>query len=225
MIFKGNLSEQVIRVEALNSENDHFFGGTKVVDKSGKPKILYHGTSEGGFTKIDTNKLSENSLFGKGIYATENPKIASEYSHGNGPNPTVYPFYFSIKNPLRADTPLTIEDACQLAKTFENLWHPERLMFIGKTGTVTEYLLNLAERKEMLENVLKYLNGFMKNDGKFFNNHDFQTLFKTVGYDGIVYTGGGRVVGKGGKLAPPHQVWVAFDPDQVRSVYDKRSQK
>ena len=208
-----------------NFENDHFLNRTKVVDKDDKPKVVYHGTPEAGFTEIDPNKLNEKSLFGKGIYATENPAIASEYSDklGSG-GAAVYPFYFSIKNPLRADVPLKREDALILGDTFEKLWHPDRPFFLN-TDTVTEGLLKYVEKKYMLEDILVLLNEVMKNNGHFFNCKDFNKLFRTAGYDGIFYIGGSRVARDDGTVTPPHNVWVAFNPDQVRSIYDKRFQK
>ncbi len=52
---------------------------TKIVDESGKPLRTYHGTPR-AFGKYDVAKLDPNALYGKGIYATDTPALASEYT-------------------------------------------------------------------------------------------------------------------------------------------------
>lgn len=57
-------------------------GGTKVVDQSGLPKVVYHGTG----LEYDDPRISfdptdgEHLLFGPGYYTTENPGIAEGYA-------------------------------------------------------------------------------------------------------------------------------------------------
>jgi len=80
---------------------------TKVVDESGDPIVMYHGTqrapmgidefgSESGYAGQETAGLS---------WFTSSPESASGYANwveGAG-NPTVYPVYLSIKNPASID--------------------------------------------------------------------------------------------------------------------------
>jgi hypothetical protein len=54
---------------------------TKIVDETGNPKRMYHGTPH-PFDSFDTNVLNPESLYGPGIYTTDSPKVASKYSTG-----------------------------------------------------------------------------------------------------------------------------------------------
>ena len=70
----------------------NWFGDSKIVDKDGKPLVVYHGTPNATF---DTFKNSE-----KGIYfATEKRKnsVAGFYAGDKG---NIIPVYLSIKNPF-----------------------------------------------------------------------------------------------------------------------------
>jgi hypothetical protein len=87
---------------------------TKVVDESGDPIVMYHGTqraptgidefgSESGYAGQETAGLS---------WFTSSPQSASGYANwveGAG-NPTVYPVYLSIKNPASIDDYLKAVD-------------------------------------------------------------------------------------------------------------------
>ena len=61
-----------------------WFGNSKVVDESGKPKVLYHGTRY---------NFSE---FEPPTYLTEDPQAASEYAPADW-NGTIYPVYVSAQ--------------------------------------------------------------------------------------------------------------------------------
>ena len=67
---------------------------SKVVNDDDTPKVVYHGTSHGGFDFFDI--YSGNfGLFGRRAYFTENPQVAEEYtSKGNGYNKQVYAVLF-----------------------------------------------------------------------------------------------------------------------------------
>ena len=67
-----------------------------IVDKTGKPLIVYHGTDE-QFSKFDTSRQRTSSKlnFGKGIYLTPNRSLAEMYSNtGN-----VMELYAVVKKP------------------------------------------------------------------------------------------------------------------------------
>ena len=83
-------------------EFKRWFAGSKVVDATGKPIVLYHGTNQ----NIAIFKLSKEGALGKGIYMTPDPAFASEYAmtsafdvkHKSGNN--VLPLYAKIVNPV-----------------------------------------------------------------------------------------------------------------------------
>jgi hypothetical protein len=58
------------------SEFDQWFGDSKVVDESGNPKVLYHGTSKD--TQFKKFKIGR-----RGSWFTEDPSVASEYASQN----------------------------------------------------------------------------------------------------------------------------------------------
>lgn len=57
-----------------------WFAGSKVVDENGLPQLVFHGTNSGNIEAFDGARLSDDSLFGPGIYLTENPAVASGYA-------------------------------------------------------------------------------------------------------------------------------------------------
>ncbi|GMO61865.1 MAG: hypothetical protein Ta2D_08040 [Rickettsiales bacterium] len=60
-----------------------WFGDSKVVDKKGKPLVVYHGSGGENDIKIfDSNKTSEFNA--KGIYFTDNENVATQYSDIKG---------------------------------------------------------------------------------------------------------------------------------------------
>ena len=81
-----------------------WFGNSKVVDNSGDPLIVYHG-SKVDFDKFDNGKIgsnTDNGIFGKGFYFTTNINTAKSYGG------VVKTYYLSIKNPLILDSTQTI---------------------------------------------------------------------------------------------------------------------
>lgn len=49
--------------------------GSRVVDETGAPKVVYHGTSR-GFEEFDPARLDADAQYGPGYYFTENPAVA-----------------------------------------------------------------------------------------------------------------------------------------------------
>ena len=80
-----------------------WFAGSKVVDAEGKPLVVYHGTTKGGFTVFDRNmsrKWRQASMDTVGSWFSDNPSEdggAGMYAAGG--ESTIYPVYLSIKNP------------------------------------------------------------------------------------------------------------------------------
>jgi hypothetical protein len=75
-------------------EFKNFFGESKVVNESGQPLRVYHGTGE----DISKFKPSKEGALGSGIYTTPDPTFAGEYAKNTGAN--IVPVYVSLKNPL-----------------------------------------------------------------------------------------------------------------------------
>ncbi len=73
-----------------------WFGDSKVVDEQGRPLVVYHGTSKGGFTVFNPQNVQTKSR-GIGNYFSSKKDISETY--GND----IYPVYLNLENPLVVD--------------------------------------------------------------------------------------------------------------------------
>jgi len=98
----NHLSFLMEEVEQDITETEEFkawFGNSKVVDSSGKPLVVYHGTSE-DFEEFDINNQSKGSA-GKGFYFTFSKKTAKMFSNiRKKGTPNIKKSFVSLKNPL-----------------------------------------------------------------------------------------------------------------------------
>jgi hypothetical protein len=85
----------------------NWFKGSKVVDKNGQPKVVYHGTG-GDVDSFDLNQAGSNidsGWLGKGIYLTDNAIVADYYSdvagRKSGKGSNVMPLFASMQNPYK----------------------------------------------------------------------------------------------------------------------------
>ena len=91
--------------QATSTASDAFkkwFGNSKVVDKNGKPLVVYHGTDQDLDVLKSSKQLQREGVrevgYTNGIYAAANPAYAGRYGVGKeGAN--VMPVYLSMKNP------------------------------------------------------------------------------------------------------------------------------
>jgi len=97
------MKDQVKATEKINTPAfKRWFKKSKVVDKNGKPLVVYHGTDQ-SFEKFRGN-----------AYFTPNPEDASKYSFVNTPGkehlPNVVPAYLSLQKPKIVDFYATRND-------------------------------------------------------------------------------------------------------------------
>ncbi len=112
----------------LTAKGKDLLKNTKAVDTNGDPLVLYHGSRTGWTGDFDPAKEVENTLFGPGVYFTEDPLIAGGsfqnpgrtpgYSFLNlwsgkegrdafdypGIQPTVRRNYIDVRNPIDMDS-------------------------------------------------------------------------------------------------------------------------
>jgi ADP-Ribosyltransferase in polyvalent proteins/ParB-like nuclease domain len=101
--------------QRFNAAFWQWFGASKIVNKKGQPVRVYHGTRTPIFDVFDAAKSTEGGYYGKGLYFTDNPKIASEYAlypDGKGKaakvskadakqgSPANYPVFIRMENPF-----------------------------------------------------------------------------------------------------------------------------
>tara|TARA_R110000868_G_scaffold274341_1_gene533634 strand:- start:17394 stop:23798 length:6405 start_codon:yes stop_codon:yes gene_type:complete len=85
-------------------ESNAWFKDAKLIDKSGAPLKLFHGTTK----ELNTLKSSKDGSLGAGIYLTPDPEFAGRYAAEEGGN--ILPVYTNIKNPLIIRTDMGISD-------------------------------------------------------------------------------------------------------------------
>lgn len=177
----------------LSKEQQEYFKDSKAVDEDGNLKVMYHGTSKGGFSLFNTYG-SNYGLFGVGSYFTDSKTIAESYTNkGKGKNKQVYETYLNIKNPMDMDGPA---NAAEWAEAFPDADLPE-------SGTNEEFYRAVEEF---------YADQWMS---KWEVAEEIQAGIESgMGYDGITHIGGGRVNADGER----HRVFIAFQPEQIKNV-------
>jgi len=104
--YEGTVSE--VAKASLKAPNTpafkRFFGDSKVVDKDGKPMVMYHATN----ADFNTFRRSDDGKLGEGIYSTSIPEYSNEFA----PEGNVMPLYAHAENPFvinvtRGDKALT----------------------------------------------------------------------------------------------------------------------
>lgn len=177
-----------------------WFGDSMVTEEDGSPKLMYHGTSNGGYEMFDAWGKSNYGLFGTGSYFTDNPDVAETYTKkGKGKDPQIYPVYLSIQNPIDMDAPADIEAWKKAMATSD-----ERFMAEGIDGlTTNEDVYRAVEEQVEDFEVPKYEGAEI-----------MRSLLEGMGYDGITHIGGGRVNADD----PRHRVYIAFKGGQVKSA-------
>lgn len=194
-----------------------WFGSSKVVDANGKPLVVYHGTARGGFDSFDTY-ASNYGLMGQGGYFTEDANIAAKYTEkgaakmrrqGDEPAATVYPVFLSIEKPLDMEAPadLAAWAAAYPDHVTPDSFDPSYVTREGFDGTFSnEDAYRIVEDALRDEELPMYEGAEIMQNG-----------IRAMGHDGITHIGGGRVDNEG----PRHRVWIAFDPEQIKSQFNR----
>ena len=98
-----------------------WFGDSKVVDKDGKPLVVYHGTTA-DFKEFKRGKIGENygQRFSDGFYFTENAELSEGYSkkleNSHKQGSSIKPVYLSLKNPLEINSPIEYKSILEKIK-------------------------------------------------------------------------------------------------------------
>lgn len=77
-----------------------WFAGSKVVDESGEPMVMYHASPSPTIERVDPGVIREKSGGSRDfLSATSSQRFASDWKQHSGPGVTIYPVYISAKNP------------------------------------------------------------------------------------------------------------------------------
>lgn len=113
----------------------NWFGDSKVVDKQGRPLVVYHGTNKkfDTFDKSKIGKKHKNLYQGKGFYFT------SEYYEAQGYGKRLMPVYLKIENPALSDYNIKPEnDGISAAHGVWVAFEPNQIKSTQNRGTYSE---------------------------------------------------------------------------------------
>ena len=89
--------------QTQSAEFKRWFGNSKVVDKNGKPLVVYHGT-KGNFTIFSPERVGQSDFgsLGRGYYFSEHRDLAEMYATlcFGSDAPKVLSVYLKIENPI-----------------------------------------------------------------------------------------------------------------------------
>lgn len=189
--LKGAL-EQSAPVKTDTTEFKAWFGNSKAVDESGKPKVYYHGTS----ADIKEFKVGKGrgviNKYGEGVYLTDNPQMASWFSRGqDGQN--IIPTYLKTENPVNLNSDESINKALtdigiepkELPKGLKHFGNPS---FDG----INRMLYSLEKSGKFKKGQLKGI---------------LNEKLSQAGYDSF--------------LAEDDNTVVVFNPEQIKSVNNR----
>jgi 2'-5' RNA ligase len=166
-----------------------WFRGSKVVDEKGQPLLVYHGTTNLGFTEFEQRPGTISTVFGPehvqrtGFFFTPEKSFAEEFTGvdngaGYSREGRVMPVYLSIKNP--AD--------------FSNGISDKLLDQLTKAGMNDRWLLYAGEQWEMFDG----------EDGAM-----LVSKLKQLGYDGAIIV-------EPDENRKETLSYIAFSPSQIR---------
>ena len=113
-------SSKVVDKNGKPAENHSM---SKSVDHDGKPVVIYHGTSVGGFDKFEKKNIGGWNLYGDGFYFTEDKKIAEDYTGKDSTDADKADFATGIKDASGKELEYIPKDVAQ--KFLDNV------MFLG----------------------------------------------------------------------------------------------
>lgn len=149
------------RLQTLTPEFKRWFGASMMVDPSGNPIKLYHGT-RGSF---DVFNLSEFGKYGPGIYLTASRDNAAGFATGRHRDPdadggsSVMPLYVRMVNPLILSE---TNDGPRIS-TISGELTPGHEVLQGKLST--------------LSSAIEYMGG---------KGNEFSREVRSLGHDGII---------------------------------------
>ena len=183
-----------------------WFGASKVVNAKGKPLVVYHGTTAGGFDAFRPNYRKGEQL-GFGIHFAQDRDFAAKYAEDpnvarRGKSPKVYAVYLSIQRPLVADA-IVYEGTPEFALA-KKLAGKKLFAMRGEDGLLQAYMQNAIDNTTAQR---------------------AEKLIREAGYDGILYEAQlakSAWTGRGLSLArvASSRSYIVFNPEQIKSATD-----
>lgn len=157
----------------LTKEQADFFKDSKVRDKDGNLKVMYHG-SPSKFTIFEDKPSINGRVYGDGFYFTENSKDAKAWGKGG----KLYKSYLNIKNPF------VVSSTESVPTEVERVLKERKGEVYDRLSADTKWWGNKYTRDEYVE---EEYNRLIKNTSDAITwLDDKTTVLKSLGYDGIV---------------------------------------
>lgn len=217
----GVLNQSERRAITDTPEFKAWFGESKVVDEKGEPLVVFHGSRSPtediafDFSKIGTNGRAE----GAGFYFTTSETVAGGYAREG----TLIKAWLAIKKPMPLqqkgfssnDLRKIVKRAAELeaAATGDDI-RDGFLSNYGDTYSSLASAINEAARLIASDELAVDQMGGMVGSGlsaEFVN----RAVTEVTGFDGIVSDGFGGAGKAGGRI------YVAFQPEQIKSVNNR----
>lgn len=192
---KGKLKTDQTETEAFKK----WFSDSKVIDESGKPKIVYHGTNQ-SFNIFNVSDV--------GIHAGTMDQANSRKGEKNSGEFRVMPLYMRINNPLRLkDSPSWKDPAFYIQKTgiAQHLSAPLVKRITGFYDELKGIDLKTVQGQEQALDLAMAINRRVTKE------------LKAQGYDGIVYKNTHDGTSLENKMRED-DAWIVFDPEQIKSA-------
>jgi hypothetical protein len=140
----------------LSPELTQWFEGSKLVDDTGAPLKLYHGTNK----DVKNLRSSKDGSLGAGIYLTPDPDFASKYAEAEGGN--VLPVIANLKNPLVINTEMGRSDPMIQALIELGVAEEKAADIVEKAyeekGYISKEVMSRAQ-KQGYDGIVQYKNG------------------------------------------------------------------
>jgi hypothetical protein len=184
--------------------------GTKVVDSTGTPRRVFHG-SPSIFEEFNPTSGDPNALFGPGVYFTDDPSVANGYAktvHRPGrETPNVRPVFLKLTDVLDMDAP--VDPWMKRAVNNPRTDNAPGNGFFAEDVVTNEDAYNFLKHDFSIHT--DTLPGF--GDAKVRLND-----FIAENFDGITHIGGGR------SGTAPHRVWIALGNNDPKSFFSIKNQ-
>jgi len=216
MILRFNdfyLLESVTDNPIFNS----WFNGSKIVNKDGTPKILYHG-SKGKFDTFNYKNLGvQGRSEGAGFYFTDKEDVAKGYGD------QLYKVYLRIKKPLDTNDPNFNRNVIKkIIKKIVDLQKKDGIDegdgFLSNFGDISfegmNSVIEAAVDAHVDEDSATDLQGSLIGAGvnpQIVNN----AIFEVTGHDGII------AHGFGGLRMSDTMIYIPFFANQIKSIDNK----
>jgi len=220
-----------------------WFGDSRVVDKKGNPRVVYHGTdSVDDFTRFRRSPRDIGIHFGTKEQANDRLAYKSRLDMSGVMGQRIYPVFLKIEKPLRVDDP--------------GAWDVYNMPFIlEKTKKFSErQIQELASYESQLMHIEEQMEGTGDDIDKDLEilqaefTEEVIRLLESKGYDGLVYKNSGEIEGMAAIMAELDAVspdneerrseiyarkkaleesdkvqdsYVVFEPTQIKSVFNR----